>query len=609
MPGAGSFWPLLRRWRQIATKPEMGSAGIRLQAAWRFGPYPFCLLPFSKETADVSGHRDAFSRLKESARAVTFSNPLYHFSLAGKVPAVVGPIPPDPWPGDAARANALLGGIFSAGGQSFPLSPEDGGFAWLPEAAGPRWLAAAHGFCWLRDLRAVSGDDARRQARLLVAVWIEHFGSWHPVAWRLDWLGARLAAWIQQHDFFCLSADDAFRSQVYDSLVRQARHLGRVLPDTLSGTPLIAALKGLILAGLALEPHARLAGEGIRLLEKALPQQVLPDGGHVSRSPQEVMTVLRHLIDIRAALRIARAEVPEALQHAIDRMTPALRFFRHGDNGLALFNGSREEDPTLIETVLTQADARGRPLKSAPHTGFERLLSGRTLVLMDTGVPAAADLATHAHAGTLAFELSVGKERLIVNCGSHPTGAGPWQEALAGTAAHSTVSVAGSDSSEVLPDGSLGRRPDSVRCERQEYENAILVEATHSGYGPGFGLIHRRRLYLAENGEDLRGEDSLEPLPGLSARSIADQPFAIRFHLHPAVQASLIREGTAVLLRLPSGAGWRMRVQGAELALEDSIYFGRGAEPRRSRQIVLTGDTQPGATQVKWALRREKKGD
>ncbi|MFX8637176.1 hypothetical protein ABTM28_20640, partial [Acinetobacter baumannii] len=86
----------------------------------------------------------------------------------------------------------------------------------------------------------------------------------------------------------------------------------------------------------------------------------------------------------RSTFRTARADLPESLPGIIERMTPGVRFFRHGDGGLALFNGGQELEPVLIDAVLTQADARGRPLKSAPHSGFERILAGRALLLMDT---------------------------------------------------------------------------------------------------------------------------------------------------------------------------------------------------------------------------------
>jgi uncharacterized heparinase superfamily protein len=97
---------------------------------------------------------------------------------------------------------------------------------------------------------------------------------------------------------------------------------------------------------------------------------------------------------------------------------------------------------------------------------------------------------------------------------------------------------------------------------------------------------------VAESGEDIRGEDAIEANAG--------QPYAVRFHLHPGVTASLQQDGEGVLLRLPSGGGWRLRAEGARLALEESVYLG-GAEPRRTEQVVLTG-LADGPQQVKWAI-------
>ncbi|AWK87690.1 heparinase II/III family protein [Azospirillum thermophilum] len=551
----------------------------------------------------MSGVRGTFGRIKDGVTQIAYGNPLYALMLGGRAPTTLAVVPPDPWPGDATDGSALLAGVLRFAGQTIAIDPTAEP-RWRPQGATRRWIDDFHRFDWMRDLRAVGGDMARRRARVLVWSWLDHNGGWNAQSWAPPVLGARIANWIGLHDFYCASADDDFRARVFDSLARQVRHLARVAPGPLDGEELIAALKGLIYGGFCLPDHEKAGYEALKLLERELPRQILPDGGHVERNPSIQLRVLRDLIDIRAVLRVAKVEVPESLQHAIDRMTPALRFFRHGDGGLALFNGGREEETALVDTVLAQADARGRPLKSAPHTGFERLIAGRTLVLLDTGAPPPAGLDELAHAGTLSMEVSVGKERLIVNCGSHPSRTGPWRRALAGTAAHSTVVIADTNSAEVLEEGGLGRRPSHVSCERQEADGAMLVVATHNGYSRGFGFIHRRRVYLADNGEDLRGEDMLEPVIGASPTG---QPFAIRFHLHPGVQASLIQGGAQVLLRTAGGAGWRMRATGALLELEESIYMGSGDEPRRSTQIVMNGHTGPEGLTVKWALRRERK--
>lgn len=519
-------------------------------------------------------------------------------ALSGSGPNSLSAAPPDPWPGDAAHGQELLNNVFRFAGQtlSAELPP------WLDDRAGPAWLARMHGFDWLRDLRAVGGDAARRQARLLVDHWVETQGRWNPVAWAPDVMGSRLCAWIGQHDFFLASADDQLRARVFDSMAQQMRHLQRTVPGRLRGDGLLLAIKGLAYGGLCLPGFGSAVETASALLARELPRQILPDGGHVERSPAVQLHALRHLIDLRAAFRTARAEVPEAVQHAIDRMTPTLRFFRHGDGGLALFNGTAEEEAVLIDTVLGQADARGRPLKSLPHIGFERLTAGRTCLVMETGAPPPPELDQLAHAGTLSFELSVGRERLIVNCGGHPSECGPWRGALAATAAHSTLTLADTNSSAVVDDGGLSRRPSRIEVTRQDSDAGSLVEAAHDGYRETHGLVHRRRLFLFENGEDLRGEDSLEGADGQRK----PEEFTIRFHLHPSVQAGILNAGDAALLRSASGQGWRLRVAGGVLELADSIYLGSGPEPRKSRQLVIRGQTAPGTTTVKWALRREK---
>ncbi len=541
----------------------------------------------------------------EGLRTLAFGNPLYSLTLGRGGPTRLEAVPPDPWPGDADRGAALCAGEYRFAGRTLvseiPL--------WQPVGVGDAFLAELHRFDWLRDLRAVGGDSARRQARNLVGSWIDRHDSWHPLTWRPDVLGLRIANWLGTHDFYCASADDRFRARIFASLFRQTRHLARALPGGLKAVPLLVALKGLFYGMLCLPGAESRLEPALKLLAQALKDQILPDGGHVQRSPAIHLDLLRHLIDLRAVMRAAKAEVPEALQHAIDRMAPAVRFFLHGDGGLALFNGTREGEAVLVDAALAQADAPGRPLKSARHCGFERIQAGRTLMLMDVGQPPLAGLDAGTHAGTLCFELSVGRERMIVNCGSMagldpaPNGAqaAAWALALRGTAAHSTLTVDDTNSSEAVADGGLARRPSKVTVERQEEDGAVLIEASHDGYRRPFGMTHHRRVFVNATGDDIRGEDRLE-----GGRT---RPFALRFHLHPSVQVSAVQGGTAALIRLGGGAGWRLRADGGDLSIEESIYCGVESDIRRTSQIVISGHTEAGKTPtlVKWGLRRERK--
>ena len=522
-------------------------------------------------------------RWMRDARRVMARLPSLRLSRVPDAPAL--PVR-DPWPGDPGQGARLLKGELEVGGAVCPLHPN----SWR-ELTGPTPLrAGAHGFSWLRDLRALGTDPARLRARALVAEWIAAPPP-DAVAYRPDVIGARITAWLGHYDFFAATADDAFRQKLMARLVADARGLSATLPAEELDARALTALKGLIAAAVALPEHAAFMTRALRFLPQEIQRQVLPDGCHVERSPAAQLTALQDLTEIRALLQAGQTQPPPSLTNAIERMAPALRVMRHGDGGLALFNGSREENGTLIDLVLTQAGRGGRGPSSLPEGGFQRLQAGRSVLIVDCGAPPPPGVDRYAHAGTLSMELSIGRDRMIVNCGAFPAGPAEWRDAARATAAHSTLVIADHNSSELKPDG-LGRRPAEVEAQRQEANGAHWLEAHHDGWLKPFGAVHRRRLYVSESGEDIRGEDVIE-----AARP---QPFTLRFHLHPDVQASLQQDGEAVLLRLRSGSGWRLRADHARLTLEESIYLG-GAEPRRTEQVVLTG-SQEGPQHVKWAI-------
>jgi len=526
--------------------------------------------------------------------AAICASPLYGATLWGRTPEALKLKLDVRWPGDAARGAALLSHHYRFNGETVAsaVPPWDA-------TASPGWVAALHSFSWLEDFYAAGGDSAAQQATALLRSWLNAPERWHPTVWRADVLGARLYAWIAHADALAPAAGDAvLRTAFLRSLARQTRHLRRTAGWETTGLQRLAALRGLLVALLAQGRGDRQVGGALSLIERECAAQILPDGGHVSRSPAGQFAALRYLVDMRAGLRAAHIEVPQPLQSAIDRAAPMLRFFRHGDGRLALFNDSAELDATILDLALSLAESKGKAPASAPMAGFERLQAGKSVALIDCGTPPSDGLGGHAHAGTFSCELSYGRERLIVNCGAYHGPSAAWHAALRTTAAHSTLVVADTPSSEVDGDGRLGRRPRAITRERAEEDGNQWIAVTHDGYKRRYGLIHARQVFLASDGEDLRGEDRLTGPAG--------QSFVIRFHLHPQVQASLTQDGNAALLRLPSGAGWRLRGQGAVMSLAESVYLGSG-EIRKSQQIVLEGHVGTQGATVKWAIRREGK--
>jgi uncharacterized heparinase superfamily protein len=551
-----------------------------------------------KDGAHAAGRRLAtdppglLSRLRRDVLQALAAGPFYRHTLIGRVPADLRLRVSQRWPGDGKRGAAIAAGEIELAGEVVRNpSPR-----WSPPSVGPKWLAAWQSFGWIADL-AATGGTARDAARELVQSWIAENANWNTLAWRSDVLATRVFAWLVHFDEIVKrDQEDPLRRAMLTSLVAQIRHLARTASWEVTGAGRVRALKGLV-AGMAVlgSPEPRLA-KALKTLERELSSQILPDGGHVSRSPSLQLRVLQDLIDIRAVLRAAQVEVPVILKGSIERMAPMLRFFRHGDRRLALFNDSLEEDGVLIDLVLTRSESKGRPPSHAPDTGFDRLQAFKSLVLIDTGRPPPRGFDNHAHAGPLSFELSHERERIIVNCGAYRGPKPNWWRVARASAAHSVLVVADTNSVEIRADGSLGRAPTSVARERAEHEGQQWVSATHDGYRERFGLIYTRQVFLSADGEDLRGEDRLTGLPGAA--------FAVRFHLHPSVQASLVRDANAALLRPPSGIVWRLRAAGAEMSLGESVYLGSG-EARKTQQVVLSGTVPAGGVTVRWAVRRE----
>ncbi|MGB6230128.1 MAG: heparinase II/III family protein, partial [Litorimonas sp.] len=185
---------------------------------------------------------------------------------------------------------------------------------------------------------------------------------------------------------------------------------------------------------------------------------------------------------------------------------------------------------------------------------------------------------------------------------------------------HSTLTLGDRSPGEILEEGfaadvlgpAVAVEPGTVRARRKEQSSGIWLECSHDGYKDEYGLVHRRRLFVGEDGTDIRGEDSLFVPVGDTPLGSHAVPYTLRFHFHPDVQVSLAQDLSSALLVLKGRAGWRFRTDGGPIAVEPSVYLGGSARPVRAQQLVLTGnaladgDGQGSTNRVRWSLRRLK---
>lgn len=509
--------------------------------------------------------------------------------------------PFDALPRRLEEADALLKGQFRFSGEVIQTTDESIFDISPPSAA---WAAALHGFEWLSPLSAAGGEAARALAARLISEWLERHSRYSEPAWSPEVSARRLVQLFAHGRFVIANSDLLWRSQLFVSLRAQAAVLARIAGGAPPGLPRIESAVASLLCCSCLDDDTTRRHAALEMLEKEVAQQILPDGGHVSRNPEELLFAFRQIVMAADAIAVLGRAVPDWLHDAHDRMAPMLRFFRHADGGLAVFNGGGESDPRMIAALLARDDVRGQPFLHAPYSGYHHLAAGRLHAILDCGGPPPDRFSVRAHAACLAFELSAGSHRIVVNCGAEKDNALRWRGALRATAAHSTVTLADTSMASVLERGlardllgprlfAAGPRPESRRINT---DIGWKVEASHGFYVPEFGIVHQRSLCISRRGTRLIGCDRLLPQGRQRHRG---EPFAVRFHIHPDVRMSPAQGGD-VLLKLPGGEGWRFRHSGP-ITIEESTYVGQ-LSARRAEQLVLSGTIEDGPTERTWTF-------
>jgi len=543
-------------------------------------------------------------RLAERFHRLTWRTPIHSIRLKGRYPLKLIAVPDDPVMGDVARGHALLEGVLGFRGETRDIETLD--------LAKPDWgkpfAEHLHSFAWLRDLSTVA-TRARGApiAEHLMSLWLAtHADTVGGLAWRPDLWGRRILFWTCHAPLILSSADLIYRSKVLNALARGARHLDRGADKAPAGAPRIAAWSGVVAAGLLIpggEPRQAFGEAG---LLRALGTGLFDDGGSVSRSPVMLLDCIQLLTMLQETYAARRMELPEPVAATLTRMVAALLGVMHGDRALSSWQGGGPLAETEVAAVIEASGVRTRPLRQARDWGYQRLAAGTAVLVVDAAPPPVARLVEGGCASTLAFEFSDGAARIVVNCGGARAGVAQLPAALAeglrSTAAHSTLTIADSNSTAIHADGTLGRGVAEVELSRQESDAASRIEASHDGYVRRWGFAHRRQLMLTGDGKELRGEDAL--LPKGRKRHAGPTPFAIRFHLGAGVQVSMTADALGAILRLPGGALWQFRCRGGLLAVEDSVWIAADGRPIQTQQLIVTGEAAAGGANVSWALKK-----
>jgi uncharacterized heparinase superfamily protein len=462
--------------------------------------------------------------------------------------------------------------------------PAQGG--WNDAKLDKLWLFNLHYF---DDLNARDADQRDAWHQALLERWMLENPPASGNGWEPYPTSLRIVNWVKW-----LANGNVAPVGMEQSLATQARWLLQRLEWHLMGNHLFANAKALVFAGLFFEgaEAASWCAKGLKIIKRELPEQVLTDGGNFERSPMYHAIFLEDVLDLVNAADNWPELVP-AVQVAqwrevAGRMLDWLNGMTHPDGQIALFNdaafgishnlaalrtyaailGVEHGPPRRFATrdaerdVITSESRQSLPaFLHFPESGYIRLESNTAVALLDVAQIGPDYLPGHAHADTLSFELSVFGHRVVVNGGTSRYGVGPERLRERGTAAHSTVQIAGQESSEVWGGFRVARRAYPFDLQVKTESGLLQVACSHDGYMRLVGAPVHRREWGMEAGS-LRVTDTVRggTLPALA-----------RYILHPNVHITAAGVN-AWQLTLPAGQHLRVTVETGHPRIESASY-------------------------------------
>jgi len=425
----------------------------------------------------------------------------------GEAAAAVG------WPAafrplDAIAPSAgadLRGGDVTVLGQTRAVAPVgDAGADW----ARADWELAAAPLLWRFHLYYWDwawGLEAKDERARFPDVWRSwqaavrpgRGAAWHPYP-------ASVRAWSWCGVYRGLAAGTAIEQAFLGQLALHAGFLRHHLETDVGGNHLIKNLKAV--AGLAVFFDDDLQLDwAVARLRRELARQVLPDGGHYERAPAYHCQVLADLIDLTGLMRAAGRVQPPELAEATERMRDWLGSMLTPAGDVPLLNDGFPVSRELL-AAIGPTGPRAAALLTLPDTGVARAVVGRWHLLADIGLPCPRELPAHAHADTLGCLAYVDGEPLLIDTGTSTYEPGSVRDHQRSTAAHNTLEIDRTDSTEVWGTFRAGRRARVSRLVADGRPGEVTIAAEHDGYRHLTGRpVHRRRWRLSP--DELRVDD------------------------------------------------------------------------------------------------------
>ncbi|MCP4356052.1 MAG: hypothetical protein GY793_10605 [Proteobacteria bacterium] len=514
-----------------------------------------------------------------------YNTPLYDFiEYDDYVPNNLNITPQEIISGDPVVGKTLVNGTVNLAGQSLNI---EGTLNWRSSLVSDDFLQELHSFDFLKDLCAIPRNQGRHKAIGMVQSWMDEEAFVDSTFWKSTILSRRLINFITYANWMFKECDSQFKKDLMAVILKQQKHLSKTIPWHKSSYEIIASIKGVIYAGLALPQNQSTFLEGLNLLKEELNKQILEDSTHIQKNAYIQFKLLEDLVSIRSTMKIANQQIPEVIENFIATMCESLAFFRHNDGKFVMFNSSFTGNSAKT-TELLKICNQSHQTDFLPRAGFRKLFRNNTSIIVDCGKFEHPEILNSSTASTLAFELSYKNSRLFVSSGQFEDENDDYRQSKH----FNTIEVDGNSSSEVIGFGLTGHHVEKVSSFSQEEKTlGTGIEGSYYGFKNN-SIKHTRRIFLAENGDEIRGEDIVLN---------AEHHVKSFFHIHPKYKVKIIDSYNAEISTNGKVIA-NLKCAGGILRKKQAPIFENLGEKQDKTTIIISCNVTKKESIIRWSI-------
>lgn len=467
------------------------------------------------------------------------------------------------------------------------------------------WLYNLHYFDILDSTQATSHCDLLFS---LYAQWIKENPPSNGNGWEPYPLSLRIVNVIKWVSKFNRILSEEWRI----NLLLQAEALVKQVEYHIAANHLFANAKALVFLGTFFKGTRAdfYLNKGLKILNKELEIQFLPDGGHFELSPMYHATLIWDLCDLVHLTQCTDSpkllKLQPLLEKRIQKGLYWLQCMSHPDGEISLFNDAAFGiAPTIkeVENYAHQLKIIQNPVRKSqntpmmphylPDSGYYAVdLEQKSKLILDVAKVGPDFQPGHAHADTLSFELSLYSQRFLVHSGTSTYAPGAQRLLERGTRAHNTVEINAENSSEIWSEFRVARRANPKGLTIETLDNKITITCAHDGYTRlAQPVTHHREWIISPKAIQIK-----DKLTGSYTKAIS------LFHFHPEIRIMELGNSNFECY-LPQGQKVLLSVKGGKsCSIESSTWHPNFGISIDNRCLVVEFANNELITEINWAV-------